>query len=96
MNPGTGIMKLDVFPSCGHIGASEASDAALAVQMILNALTVRYDGWTLLDLTGAVDEATAAALHSFREVWGLAHVPGVDALTWNALASEYAVLREEE
>lgn len=90
------ISKLDVFPSCGRIGAGEKGDAAGAVQMILNALKVRYDGWDFLELTFLLDEPTQAALRRFRAAHAIDDSPGVDAATWNALAGEYAFLREAE
>lgn len=90
------IRKPDVFPSCGYIREGERSDAALVVQMMLNALKVRYDGWDFISITNALDEATAAAVRFFREAHGMEDAPGVDAETWNALASEYSILRELE
>ena len=87
---------LEVFPSCGRIGENEASDAALTVQMILNALKVRYDCYGFIELTGTLDEPTARALTAFRAAHGVPDEPGVDVDTWNTLAGEYAILREME
>ena len=96
MTEKTKAAPLDVFPSCGVIGEGEASDAALAVQMILNALTVRYDCYAILELTGALDEPTARAVAAFRAAHAIPDSPGVDLAAWNALAAEYAILREAE
>ena len=93
---GDNIMRLDVFPSCGHIGAHESGDAVGAAQMMLNALLVRYDGWETLAVTCTLDVPTAAAIGAFRAAHELADEPGIDAATWNALAREYALLREAE
>ena len=96
MNDDMKPMPLDVFPSCGRIAAGERSDAAGAVQMMLNALLVRYDGWEFLAPTFALDEPTTAAVRSFRAANALADAPGMDVATWNALAGEYRILREAE
>ena len=88
--------KLDVFPSCGFVGEGERSDAVGAVQMILNTLKIRYDAWDFLDVSFALDEPTALAVGAFRQAHGFADDPGIDLVTWNALASEYALLRELE
>ena len=90
------IMKIDVFPSCGYIGAHESGDAVGAAQMMLNALLVRYDGWEVLAVTFTLDEPTAAAIGAFRAAHAIEDEPGIDAETWNALAGEYALLREME
>lgn len=90
------VMKPDYFPSCGHIAAGEAGDAIGAAQLMLNALLVRYDGWDFLALTCVLDEPTAAAVRVFRAAHAIPDEPGIDAATWNALASEYAILRELE
>ena len=91
-----GAEPLCVFPSCGRIGAGESGDAAGTVQMILNALKVRYDCYDFLDLNFTLDEPTARAISAFRAAHDIPDAPGIDAKTWNALASEYAVLREAE
>ena len=88
--------KLDVFPSCGYILANESGDAAGAAQLMLNALLVRYDGWDFLAPTCVLDEPTAAAIRAFRAAHAMPDEPGIDISTWNALASEYALLRELE
>lgn len=96
MNDDMNPMPLDVFPSCGRIAAGEQGDAAGAVQMMLNALLVRYDGWEFLAPTFALDEPTTAAVRAFRAIHAMEDSPGVDVATWNELASEYAILREAE
>ena len=90
------IMKPDVFPSCGYIGAGESGDAVGVMQIMLDALLVRYDGWETLALTCSLDDPTAAAVRAFRAAHALPDAPGVDARTWNEIAGEYAVLREME
>ena len=87
---------LKVFPSCGMIGEAEVSDAVCILQMILNALKVRYDCYDFLEPSGAMDAPTCEAIRHFRLVHDLPDIPGVDTDTWNALASEYAMLRDME
>lgn len=87
---------LNVFPSCGTIGEAEVSDAVCIIQMILNALKVRYDCYDFLEPNGTMDAPTCEAIRHFRLIHDLPDTPGVDMDTWNALALEYALLREME
>ena len=91
-----GAAALDVFPSCGYIAKGESGDAALAVQMILNALKVRYDFYDFIELTSTLDDATERAISAFRAAHGISEDGGVDVETWNALAGDYAILRDIE
>lgn len=87
---------LSVFPSCGTISEAEVSDVVCILQMILNALKVRYDCYDFLEPSGIMDAPTCEAIRSFRMVHDLPDTPGVDVDTWNALASDYAALRDME
>ncbi len=89
-------VRLDIFPSCGAVGEAEVSDVVSIIQMILNALKVRYDCYDFLEPNGTMDAPTCEAIRNFRIVHDLPDVPGVDVDTWNALASDYAALREME
>lgn len=89
-------MSLNIFPSCGMIAEAEVSDVVCILQMILNALKVRYDCYDFLEPNGTMDAPTCEAIRHFRKIHELPDTPGVDTATWNALATEYAALREME
>lgn len=89
-------VRLNVFPSCGTIGEAEVSDVVCILQMILNALKVRYDCYDFLEPNGTMDAPTCEAIRSFRTMHDLPDTPGVDMDTWNALASEYSMLKDME
>ena len=59
------------------------------IQHALQELAVDYDWPVEVPLTGAYDEATAAAVRVFQDLNGLPATGGVDRATWNALANTY-------
>lgn len=92
----TGIVKLDVFDNGNTISEGENSDVVGIIQIILNALKVRYDGYEFFPVSFIFDPATVAAVRFFQQVNQMDDSGIVDAATWNALASEYACLRKME
>ena len=91
-----GIMKLDVFDAGRRIGEGENSDVVGILQIILNALKVRYDGYEFFPVTFVFDTPTADAVRHFQQVNRLNTTGAVDDATWTALASEYGRLRRLE
>lgn len=90
------VTKLDVFDGGSIISEGENSDTVGIIQIILNALKVRYDGYDFFPVTFVFDPPTVAAVREFQRVNRLGDSGIVDGRTWNALASEYARLRRME
>ncbi len=74
----------------------EVSDVVTIIQIMLDALSSRYD-FVYIPVSGVYDKATADAVRQFQEAGGIPSPAGVvDRLTWNALAEEYmATLRSQ-
>lgn len=90
------IAKLDVFDRGNTVSEGENSDTVGIIQIILNALKVRYDGYEFFPVSFVFDPATAAAVRIFQQINRMEDSGVVDAATWNALAAEYARLRRME
>lgn len=67
----------------------ERSDLVMILQLILNELRLRYDGFGPLPLSGIYDEMTEAAVREFQRI-NLLPTDGItDARTWNRMARQY-------
>ena len=78
------------FPSASYSSRQgERSDIILLIQLILSALSVIYDDFEEIELTGENDEKTAAALKRFQGYHGLAETGVLDKRTWDAAAKSF-------
>lgn len=68
----------------------ERSDLVMILQLILNELRIRYDGFGPIPLSGIYDEMTEGAVREFQRI-NLLPMDGVtDARTWNRMARQYS------
>lgn len=87
------IAKLSVFPESGDVGYGDESDVVAIIQIMLNTLKLRYDGYDFLKVTFLFDDATEDAVRHFQGVNRMETSGRVDRKTWNALADEYSMIR---
>ena len=67
----------------------ERSDLVMILQLILNELRIRYDGFGPIPLSGIYDEMTEEAVREFQRI-NLLPTDGItDARTWNRMARQY-------
>ena len=67
----------------------ERSDLVMILQLILNELRSRYDGFGPIPLSGIYDEMTEGAVREFQRI-NLLPMDGVtDARTWNRMVRQY-------
>lgn len=67
----------------------ERSDLVMILQLILNELRIRYDGFGPIPLSGIYDELTEEAVREFQRI-NLLPTDGItDARTWNRMARQY-------
>lgn len=59
------IAKLSVFPESGDVGYGDESDVVAIIQIMLNTLKLRYDGYDFLKVTFLFDDATEDAVRTF-------------------------------
>ena len=83
------IAKLSVFPESGDVGYGDESDVVAIIQIMLNTLKLRYDGYDFLKVTFLFDDATEDAVRHFQGVNSMETSGRVDRKTWNALADEF-------
>lgn len=78
-----------------RIRARERSDLVMILQMMLNELRIRYDGYGHIPLSGIYDDATQNAVRTFQRVNLLPMDGETDVHTWNRMAQQYNdVLRD--
>ena len=70
-----------------------ATDVVAIIQIMLNTLKLRYDGYDFLKVTFLFDDATEDAVRHFQGVNRMETSGRVDRKTWNALADEYSMIR---
>ncbi len=67
----------------------ERSDLVMILQLILNELRIRYDGFGPIPLSGIYDELTEEAVREFQRI-NLLPTDGItDVRTWNRMARQY-------
>ena len=67
----------------------ERSDLVMILQLMLNELRIRYDGFGPIPLSGIYDEMTEDAVRGFQRI-NLLPMDGItDARTWNRMARQY-------
>lgn len=87
---------LAVFPNQSDVIFGEESDAVAIIQIILNALKIKYDGYDFIPVSFKFDEMTEKAVRHYQEVNRMEVNGAVNLPTWNSLAEEYELLRYEE
>lgn len=89
-------LKLDVFDAGRTVEPGEKSDTVAIIQIILNALKVRYDGYGFIPVTFVFDPETVEAVKYFQKINRMSDTGVVNTETWNALSTEYGFLRRME
>ena len=69
--------------------AGERSDIITLIQLILSSLSVIYDDFEEIEITGVNDEKTVAALKRFQGYHGLPETGVLDKRTWDAAAKSF-------
>lgn len=83
---------LFVFPSSSYITEpGERSDIIMFIQLALSALSVVYDEFELLEVSGVNDDRTMGEVRSFQKINGIPETGLVDIITWNRLAQNYNI-----
>lgn len=83
---------LNIFPSSAYITEpGERSDIITFIQLALSALSVVYDEFDLLSISGVNDEITMGEVRSFQKINGIPETGLVDIITWNRLAQNYNI-----
>ena len=72
-----------------RIRARERSDLVMILQMMLNELRIRYDGYGPIPLSGIYDDTTQNAVRTFQRVNLLPTDGETDVYTWNRMAQQY-------
>lgn len=72
-----------------RIRARERSDLVMILQMMLNELRIRYDGYGHIPLSGIYDDTTQNAVRTFQRVNLLPTDGETDVYTWNRMAQQY-------
>jgi len=78
------------FPYASYTSQSgEKSDTIILIQLMLSALSVIYDDFEEIEITGENDEKTVAALKRFQAYHGLDETGVLDKRTWDAAAKSF-------
>lgn len=85
---------LSVFQK--SVTEGEHSDTVGIIQIILNALKVRYDGYDFFPVSFTHEGESVNAVKVFQHINALTETGTVDLETWNALAAEYGILKDTE
>ena len=67
----------------------EKSDLITLIQLILSTLSIIYDDFEEIEITGENDEKTVAALKRFQGYHGLPETGMLDKRTWDAAAKSF-------
>lgn len=67
----------------------ERSDLVMILQLILNELRLRYDGFGPIPISGIYDEMTEDAVRQFQRINLLPMDGVIDGRTWNRMARQY-------
>lgn len=84
--------RLSIFPFPRgnyqtHMG--EKSDIIYIIQIILSAISVVYDEFENVTLSGTYDASTSDAVSEFQKINNLPQTGLVDRITWDSLAENY-------
>jgi peptidoglycan hydrolase-like protein with peptidoglycan-binding domain len=86
-------MTLDIFPRVpDDYSVSLGDDFFLVsiIQFLLNELTIAYDSFIPLLISGVYDEATAKNIREFQQKNALEESGNVNKETWNRLVEAYS------
>lgn len=73
----------------GRIYPRERSDLVMILQLMLNELRIRYDGFGPIPLSGIYDDMTEEAVRGFQRINLLPEDGVTDVRTWNRMAQQY-------
>lgn len=76
------------IPGFTYKAGSENNNVYI-IQVILEAISLAYDGFETIDINGLFDTKTENAVREFQRINGLDITGEVDKLTWNRLAASY-------
>ncbi len=89
--PALGVKAFGEDNLGGRLTAGERTTATVVLQVMLDALSRRYD-FTPPPVTGVYDGVTEEAVRNFQSLNGLAVTGEVDKITWNRLTAQANVL----
>lgn len=72
-----------------RIRSRERSDLVMILQIMLNELRLRYDGFGHIPLSGIYDDLTEDAVRQFQRINLLRADGETDVHTWNRMAQQY-------
>ncbi len=85
--PGDAILPFPAADYRTHRG--EKSDIILIIQIMLSAISIAYDDFEAVPLSGEYGTETADAVGRFQKINRLPETGDVDKATWNELARSY-------
>lgn len=89
MDRNAGIEGIRPFAERRRVYPRERSDLVMILQLMLNELRIRYDGFGPIPLSGIYDELTEDAVRQFQRI-NLLPTDGItDIRTWNRMAQQY-------
>lgn len=85
-----GIFPFPTTPQNYEITVGTTSALVAIVQLLLNELEAKYDGFDRIAIDGSYGEDTAAVVREFQRINFLPATGNVDIRTWNRLVREYS------
>ncbi len=82
-------LPLYIFSRGQSVAKGERSDFVMLLQIILNSLTVAYDDFDMLELTGIFDDTMEDAVRKFQMRNNIPATGIVDKATWNSLVTNF-------
>ncbi len=87
---------LDVFPGNFELMPGDEGIVVYVVQVILEALKRRFDNIPSITINGLFDRETQEAINIFKDIAGIDNGhEGIDADTWNRLASGFNMMNHK-
>ncbi len=87
--------SISPFPSPDYVvSPGEASSMTYLVQIILDALSIAFDGLEGLKISGKYDGDTESRVKLFQHYCGMDQTGKVDKRTWDAMAKSYNALAD--
>ncbi len=87
-------LPIYIFKKGQSVSIGEKSDFVMLLQMLLNSITVIYDDYAPLELTGEYNETTENAVAIFQLRNNISSTGIVDKITWNAIVRNYNAISE--
>lgn len=83
------IIPFPSYPSDYKVASGEESFLVSIIQYMLKELSIIYDTFDAVEITGKYDQITKDAISDFQKRNGLSDTGDVDKETWNALSRIY-------